>query len=52
MKATAEQIIQEIKDRIVDNESLMVEHDNNQDVVHELESAINELKNLLEWINE
>jgi hypothetical protein len=30
----------------------MLDPDNNQDAVNELESAVHELENLLEWINE
>ena len=46
------QIVKEISDRIVEYKGLMVEHDNNQDAVNELESAVHELEHLLEWINE
>ena len=49
---SSEQIAKEINDRITEYKALMVEHDNNQDAVHELESAIGELAHLLEWINE
>ena len=49
---SSEQIVKEINDRIVDNKALMIEHDNDENAVHELQSAINELENLLEWINE
>ncbi len=47
-----EQIVKEINDRISEYKALMIEHDNNQDAVHELESAVHELAHLLEWINE
>ena len=46
------QIVKEISDRIVEYKTLQVEHDNSQDAVNLLESAIDELENLLEWINE
>ena len=46
------QIVKEINDRIAEYKVLMVDHDNNQDAVNELESAVHELENLLEWINE
>ena len=46
------QIVKEISDRIEEYKGLQIDHDNNQDVVHELNSVINELENLLEWINE
>ena len=46
------QIVKEISDRIDEYKGLMIDHDNNQDAVHELESAIHELEHLLEWINE
>jgi len=49
---SSEQIAKEINDRIAEYKGLMVEHDNNQDAVHELESAIHELDHLLRWINE
>lgn len=49
---SSEQIIKEINDRIAEYKVLMVDHDNNQDAVNELESAVHELENLLEWINE
>ncbi len=49
---SSEQIIKEINDRIVEYKPLLVEHDNNQDAVNLLESAIHELEHLLEWINE
>lgn len=49
---SSEQIAKEINDRIADNKALMIEHDNDENAVHELQSAINELENLLEWINE
>jgi len=49
---SSEQIVKEINDRIEDYKSLQIDHDNNQDVVHELNSVINELENVLEWINE
>ena len=49
---SSEQIAKEINDRIVEYKTLQVEHDNNQDAVNELESAIHELEHLLEWINE
>ena len=49
---SSEQIVKEINDRIAEYKVLMVDHDNNQDAVNELESAIHELENLLEWINE
>ena len=49
---SSEQITKEINDRIAEYKDLMVDHDNNQDAVHELESAVHELENLLEWINE
>ena len=49
---SSEQIVKEINDRIAEYKVLMVDHDNNQDAVHELESAVHELENLLEWINE
>jgi hypothetical protein len=50
MTKSSEHIIKEIEDRIKEYEILAVEHDNNQDAVHELNSATNELNNLLEWI--
>jgi len=46
------QIVKEISDRIEEYKGLQIDHDNNQDVVHELNSVINELENILEWINE
>jgi len=46
------QIVKEISDRIEEYKGLMIDHDNNQDAVNELESAVHELENLLEWINE
>jgi hypothetical protein len=46
------QIVKEISDRIAEYKVLMIDHDNNQDAVNELESAVHELENLLEWINE
>ena len=49
---SSEQIAKEISDRIAEYKHLMVEHNNNQDAVHELESAVHELEHLLEWINE
>ena len=49
---SSEQIVKEINDRIAEYKVLMVDHDNNQDAVNELESAVHELENLLEWINE
>ena len=49
---SSEQIAKEISDRIAEYKALMVEHNNNQDAVHELESAVHELDHLLEWINE
>ena len=49
---SSEQIVKEINDRIVEYKTLQVEHDNNQDAVNLLESAIHELAHLLEWINE
>ena len=49
---SSEQIVKEINDRIVEYKTLQVEHDNNQDAVNLLESAIHELEHLLEWINE
>jgi len=49
---SSEQITKEINDRIVEYKTLQVEHDNNQDAVNLLESAIHELEHLLEWINE
>ena len=49
---SSEQIAKEINDRIVEYKTLQVEHDNNQDAVNLLESAIHELEHLLEWINE
>jgi len=49
---SSEQIVKEINDRIVEYKTLQVEHDNSQDAVNLLESAIDELENLLEWINE
>ena len=49
---SSEQIAKEISDRIIEYKHLMVEHNNNQDAVHELESAVHELEHLLEWINE
>ena len=49
---SSEQIAKEINDRIAEYKVLMLDHDNNQDAVNELESAVHELENLLEWINE
>lgn len=49
---SSEQIVKEINDRIAEYKALMVEHDNNQDAVNELESAVHELENLLEYIND
>ena len=49
---SSEQIVKEINDRIAEYKVLMLDHDNNQDAVNELESAVHELENLLEWINE
>jgi hypothetical protein len=46
------QIVKEISDRIAEYKVLMIDHDNNQDAVNEIESAVHELENLLEWINE
>jgi len=46
------QIVKEISDRIAEYKVLMIDHDNNQDAVNELESAVHELEHLLEWINE
>ena len=51
-RKSSEQIAKEINDRIVEYKTLQVEHDNNQDAVNLLESAIHELEHLLEWINE
>ena len=49
---SSEQIVKEINDRIAEYKVLAMDHDNNQDAVNELESAVHELENLLEWINE
>ena len=49
---SSEQIVKEINDRLVEYKTLQVEHDNDQDAVNLLESAIHELEHLLEWINE
>lgn len=49
---SSEQIVKEINDRIAEYKVLMVDHDNNQDAVNELESAVHELENLLEYIND
>jgi len=49
---SSEQIVKEINDRIEEYKGLMIDHDNNQDAVNELESAVHELEHLLEWINE
>jgi len=49
---SSEQITKEINDRIAEYKVLMIDHDNNQDAVNELESAVHELEHLLEWINE
>lgn len=49
MKQTSE-IVDEIESRLVEYDQLGIEHRNNENAVHELESAVNELKNLLEWI--
>ena len=49
---SSEQIAKEINDRIAEYKVLMIDHDNNQDAVNELESAVHELEHLLEWINE
>ena len=49
---SSEQIAKEINDRIAEYKVLAMDHDNNQEVVHELNSVINELENILEWINE
>lgn len=46
------EITEEIKARLLEYEQLGIEHDNNENAVHELESAVNELKNLLEWIEQ
>ena len=49
---SSEQIAKEINDRIAEYKGLMIDHDNDQDAVNELQSAIHELDHLLEWINE
>ena len=49
---SSEEIVKEINDRIAEYKVLMIDHDNNQDAVNEIESAVHELENLLEWINE
>ncbi len=49
---SSEEIVKEINDRIAEYKVLVMDHDNNQDAVHELESAVHELAHLLEWINE
>ena len=49
---SSEEIVKEISDRIDEYKGLMLDHDNNQDAVNELESAVHELAHLLEWINE
>jgi hypothetical protein len=49
---SSEEIVKEINDRIAEYKVLAMDHDNNQDAVHELESAVHELAHRLEWINE
>jgi|APGre2960657373_1045057.scaffolds.fasta_scaffold760292_2 hypothetical protein len=49
---SSEEIVKEINDRIAEYKVLAMDHDNNQDAVDELESAVHELAHLLEWINE
>ena len=49
---SSEEIVKEINDRIAEYKVLVMDHDNNQDAVNELESAVHELAHLLEWINE
>ena len=49
---SSEEIVKEINDRIDEYKGLMIDHDNNQDAVHQLESAVHELEHLLEWIND
>ena len=45
------EITEEIEARLLEYDLLGIDHANNENAVHELESAVNELKNLLEWIN-
>lgn len=45
------EITEEIEARLLEYDQLGIDHANNENAVHELESAVNELKNLLEWIN-
>ena len=51
MKQTTD-IIEEIEARLLEYGQLGVEHSNDESAVHELESAVNELKHLLEWIKQ
>jgi len=48
----AEVICKEIHDRIFEYKGLQVEHGNDPKAVEDLESVINELIHLIEWINE
>lgn len=45
------EIADEIEARLLEYGQLGIDHANDENAVHELESAVNELKNLLEWIN-
>lgn len=45
------EIADEIEARLLEYGQLGIDHENDENAVHELESAVNELKNLLEWIN-
>ena len=49
---SSEQITKEINDRIAEYQGLQVEHGNDPKAVEDLESVINELIHLIEWINE
>ena len=49
---SAEVICKEIHDRISEYKGLQVEHGNDPKAVEDLESVINELIHLIEWINE
>jgi len=48
----ATQIIEEIEARLLEYTNLGIDHANDQNAVNELESAVNELQHLLEWIKQ
>ena len=48
----ANEIIEEIEARLLEYKDLGVDHANDQNAVHELESAVNELEHLLNWIKQ